>query len=446
MGRGGGVVSLGAFRRSRTLEACDILGCLLPVKVIVGERLLGFWAQRHVVLGIGGGIAAYKALELIRRLRDAEAVVTVVVTAAALEFVTRVTLQTLSGNMVHDALFNLDQERTLDHIRLAKTGDILVVAPATADLLARMAAGMGNDLLSTVFLARRGPVLVAPAMNTAMWEHPATQRNCNTLRADGVHIVGPGSGPLACGDEGPGRLVDVDLLLEAMVRTLTPKPLAGRTILVTAGPTREELDPVRFLSNNSSGKMGWAVANAALRAGAEVILVHGPVAMAPPWGAQAIPVTSAREMEAAARKAWPACQVAILTAAVGDYRPERRVPMKIKKHVGDPALTLTLVQNPDILVGLVAARQPGQMVIGFAAETGPEAIALGREKLVRKQCDWLVVNDVLEHGSGFGVDTNRVTLLTPNGGEECWPLLDKEVVAERLIARVARHLQHDITP
>ncbi|MBF0154745.1 MAG: bifunctional phosphopantothenoylcysteine decarboxylase/phosphopantothenate--cysteine ligase CoaBC [Magnetococcales bacterium] len=406
---------------------------------------MGFWAHRHVVLGIGGGIAACKSLDVIRRLREAGAEVTVVVTAAALEFVTRVTLQTLSGQMVHDALFNLDQERTMDHIRLARTGDLLVVAPATADLLARMAAGMANDLLSTVLLARRGPVLVAPAMNTAMWEHPATQRNCATLRADGVHFVGPASGPLACGEQGPGRLVESDVLMEAMVRVLAPKPLAGWTILVTAGPTREELDPVRFLSNHSSGKMGWAVAQAALRAGAEVILVHGPVAMSPPWGAHAIPVTSAREMDAAARQYWPTCQAAVLTAAVGDYRPANRESLKIKKSVDHPSITLNLMQNPDILAGLVAMRQPGQMVVGFAAETGPQAVALGQQKLARKKCDLLVVNDVLESGSGFGVDTNRVTLLTPDGGEECWPLLDKEAVADRLMEKLVRRLGKEST-
>ncbi|MBF0138252.1 MAG: bifunctional phosphopantothenoylcysteine decarboxylase/phosphopantothenate--cysteine ligase CoaBC [Magnetococcus sp. DMHC-1] len=399
---------------------------------------MGFWAHRHVVLGIGGGIAACKTPDLIRRLREAGAEVTVVATPAALEFVTKVTLQTLSGKVVHDALFCLEQERELDHIRLAREGDLLVVAPATADLLARMAAGMGNDLLSTVLLARRGPVLVAPAMNTAMWNHPATRRNCTTLQNDGIHFVGPASGPLACGEHGVGRMVDNEVLLEAMVRTLSPKPLAGRTILVTAGPTREELDPVRFISNHSSGKMGWAVANAALRAGADVILVHGPVAMPPPWGVRAMPVISALEMEAVARQVWPTCQGAILTAAVGDYRPKTRHPLKMKKNQDNHEISLNLVQNPDILAGLVTTRQPGQLIIGFAAETGLQAMEHGHEKLARKKCDLLVVNDILEEGSGFGVDTNRVTLLTPNGGEERWPLLDKEAVAERLVDKLAR--------
>ncbi|MBF0623770.1 MAG: bifunctional phosphopantothenoylcysteine decarboxylase/phosphopantothenate--cysteine ligase CoaBC [Magnetococcales bacterium] len=402
---------------------------------------MGFWTGKRVVVGIGGGIAAYKVLDLIRRLREGGAVVKVVVTRAALEFVTKVTLQALSGERVHDDLFALDQEWEMGHIRLAREADLVLVAPATANRLAKMAQGLADDLLSALLLARRGPVVVAPAMNSAMWTHPATQRNLAILRNDGIHVAGPATGVLACGEEGPGRLLDVAGLLEEMVRALTPRFLAGRRILVTAGPTREELDPVRYLSNHSSGKMGWAVANAALRAGARVVLIHGPVTLEPPRGADTVPVISAREMHRAALEAWPACHGAILSAAVADYRPEARQDSKIKKEgVGQVRSRLDLTLNPDILADLASRRRPEQVVVGFAAETGPGAVALGRSKLVRKGCDLLAVNDVLESGSGFGTDTNRVTLLSREGGEESWPLLDKAEVGARLVAALGARM------
>ncbi|MBF0460944.1 MAG: bifunctional phosphopantothenoylcysteine decarboxylase/phosphopantothenate--cysteine ligase CoaBC [Magnetococcales bacterium] len=419
---------------------------------------MGFWSDKSVAVAIGGGIAAYKTLELLRLLREEGARVVVIATEAALQFVTPLTLQALSGQPVRSNLFSPCEADGMDHIRLAQEVDWLVVAPATADILARMAGGHGDDLLTTVLLARRGPVLLAPAMNPAMWAHPATQRNVAQLQADGIALVGPEYGPVACGDHGQGRMAEAAHILEGGRRQLSPKPWQGRHVLITAGPTQEDLDPVRYLSNRSSGRMGWAVCQAALRAGAEVTLIHGPVALPVPRGANAIAVQSAQQMYDATMQVWenrayhaPHLSAAILTAAVADFRPANRQMTKIKKGTAAAVIPpLTLVQNPDILATLAARAnqmaQDGQsppIVVGFAAETGTDADAaesvrvLAREKQARKGCDLLVVNNVLAPGCGFGSLTNQVTILHRSGHEETWPLLSKEEVGERLLDHLA---------
>ena len=421
-----------------------------------GSLTVGFWSGKYIVVAIGGGIAAYKTLTLLRLLREAQARVVVVVTESALQFVTPLTLQTLSGNPVYQNLFTPNDANGMDHIRLAQEADLLIIAPTTANILARLAGGHADDLLTTLFLARRGPVLLAPAMNVAMWEHPATQRNATQLHADGVAFVGPESGILACGDVGPGRMAEAEDILEAGRRLLSPQTLQGRHLLVTAGPTQEELDPVRYISNHSSGKMGWAVCNAALRAGAKVTLIHGPVSLPLPYGIHAIAVQSAQHMYEAVLQTWDntAFDAAILTAAVADFRPSERHSTKIKKSSSLPVLTLTA--NPDILatLGLRAteAENSGRVrpiLMGFAAETS-QALCQGatgaRQKLLRKGCDILVANNVLAADCGFGKETNRVTLLHRSGHEEAWPLLSKEAVGERLLTHIADLLLAQPTP
>ena len=417
---------------------------------------MSFWTEKYIIVAIGGGIAAYKTLELVRILRESGARLAVVATTAALRFVTPLTLQALSGQEICGNLFSPNDADGMDHIHMAKEADLLIIAPATADIMARMAGGHANDLLTTLLLARQGPVLLAPAMNNMMWEHPATQRNVNQLREDGIVFCGPEFGPLACGESGQGRMAPVKTIVEAGQRVLSAKPLRGRRFLVTAGPTREELDPVRYISNYSSGKMGWAICNAALRAGAEVTLVHGPVTMPPPWGVEAIAVQSAQQMHDATLKAWDEAfeqklrpyDGAIMTAAVADYRPLERSGHKLKKDLDET--TVFLAANPDILATLSqrAKRQIGKgkakpLVVGFAAETEPDRCT-GKQwagkKLRRKGCDLLVINNVLEAECGFGSRTNRVTVMHQSGHEEGWPLLPKEKVGERLLTLVANLL------
>ena len=413
---------------------------------------MDFWTNKRIIVAIGGGIAAYKSLGLIRSLRDQGARVTVVATRAALRFVTEVTIQTLAGEPLHSDLFGSDGDDGMEHIRLARIAELVIIAPATADLLARMAGGHANDLLTALLLARRGPVLAAPAMNSAMWEHPATQRNMARLKEDGVQFVGPERGSLICGEVGEGRMAVQESIVEAARRVLTPNPLQGRRFLVTAGPTREELDPVRYLSNHSSGKMGWAVCLAALRAGARVSLVHGPVDMPPPLGAEAVRVDSAQEMHDATMALWSGnwsddkgdlpCDAAILTAAVSDFRPATRQAEKIGKMETGPAMSLTLERNLDILATLAGrmrvldADHSQRLVVGFAAETG-DSKERGQKKLARKGCDLLVVNNILANGCGFGSDTNQVLLLGRDGRSENWPLLPKIEVGARLIQVIA---------
>jgi phosphopantothenoylcysteine decarboxylase / phosphopantothenate---cysteine ligase len=390
---------------------------------------------RTVVVGVTGGIACYKACEVVRLLVAAGAEVRVVMTAAAREFVTPLTLQTLSGHPVATDTFSLTQESEIGHIRLADSAEVIVIAPATANALAKLAAGIADDLLTTVMLATRAPVVLAPAMNVHMWEHPAVQENLARLVARGARVVGPAHGSLACGYEGAGRLADPAEIVEAVAAALAPQDLAGERILVSAGPTEEPVDPVRYVSNRSSGKMGYAIARVARRRGAEVTLVSGPTSLASPPGVSVVAVKTAHEMARAVNDAYGLATVVVMSAAVADYRPRRPSPRKLKKSAA--SLVLELERNPDILAGL-AARKGRRLLVGFAAETH-DVVAEARRKLRAKRLDLLVANDVTAPGAGFGTDTNRVRLLDAGGLEEELPLLSKEEVAERILDWVAAH-------
>ncbi|HXJ35790.1 MAG TPA: bifunctional phosphopantothenoylcysteine decarboxylase/phosphopantothenate--cysteine ligase CoaBC [Candidatus Eisenbacteria bacterium] len=384
---------------------------------------------RTVLVGISGGIACYKACELVRALRQAGATVPVVMTRGAREFVAPLTLQTLSGRPVATETFDLTQESEIGHIRLADTADVVVIAPATANVIAKLAHGIADDLLTTVLLATRAPVLVAPAMNVHMWEHPATRENVATLAGRGVRIVGPAVGSLACGYEGAGRLAEIPDIVEGIVTALTPQDLAGERVLVSAGPTREAIDPVRYLTNHSSGKMGYAIARVARRRGAEVTLVSGPVALPPPPGVRTIPVESAREMAAALRSEFPRATLLVMAAAVADYRAARPAERKVKKSSSH--LALELARNEDIISGLAAAKRD-RVVVGFAAETH-DLVTEARRKLREKRLDLVVANDVTAEGAGFGSDTNVVRLIDAAGGDEVLPVLPKDEVAARIL-------------
>lgn len=397
-----------------------------------------------VILGVGGGIAAYKSAELVRLLTRAGATVHVSMTAAAQQFITPLTLQALSGHPVGTELFDLTRESQISHIALADQADLLLVAPATADLLARLSLGLGDDLLTTVALACRAPVLLAPAMNVNMWEHPQVQENLQRLRQRGAQVVGPEAGELACGWVGAGRLAEPQAICEAATALLVGserRDLSGRRVLVTAGPTFEALDPVRFIGNRSSGKMGFALAAAAARRGAEVTLVAGPVHLPTPPRVRRIDVESAAEMAAAvlpaARLSPAAAEVIVMCAAVADFRPAAVAPDKLKKQALGAHPTVELVPTIDILAELGRTRAPGgPLLVGFAAET-TAVEAYARRKLVEKRCDVIIANDVSAPDSGFGVDTNRVTLLTDAGPEQPpqvlpLPLLTKVETAERI--------------
>jgi phosphopantothenoylcysteine decarboxylase / phosphopantothenate---cysteine ligase len=388
---------------------------------------------RTVLVGLSGGIACYKACELVRLLRQAEATVRVMMTRHAQEFVTPLTLQTLSGAPVATDTFSLTQESEIGHIALADAADVVVIAPATANVLAKLAHGIADDLVTTVLLATRAPLVVAPAMNVNMWEHAATQENVATLVRRGVRVVGPASGSLACGWEGQGRLVDPAEIVETLEGVLAPQDLAGERILVSAGPTREALDPVRYLSNHSSGKMGYALARVARRRGADVTLVTGPASLMPPPGVRVIAATSATEMAAALRAEFARATVLVMAAAVADYRPERALERKLKKTAGRAALDL--VRNPDIVSGL-AAGKGRRLVVGFAAETH-DLVAEARRKLRQKRLDLVVANDVTAEGAGFGSDTNVVRLLDARGLDEALPVMAKDDVAGRILDWVA---------
>lgn len=390
---------------------------------------------KQIVVGVTGGIAAYRAAELVRLYVKAGAQVHVIMTSAATEFVTPLTFQTLSGNPVHIELFNLISEREIGHIALADRADVLVVVPATANLVGKVAAGLADDLLTTTIMATKAPVLLVPAMNSNMWENPIYQQNQARLVDLGYHVVEPVSGLLACGWQGKGKMAEPDDVFEATVRLLTPQDLVEETLLITAGPTREELDPVRYLSNYSSGKMGYAIALAACRRGARVILVSGPTSLMPPAGVLCHNVTSAEQMKQAVLEALPQSTVVIKAAAVADYRPVERAMQKIKK--GKPEqLEMTLVKNPDILAAVAKAKKE-QLVIGFAAETHDlESHALA--KLKSKDLDLIVANDVSCPQAGFNVDTNLVRLFYRDGTSEQWPLMSKLEVADRLLGCIGR--------
>ncbi len=404
---------------------------------------------KSIVLGVTGGISAYKAAELCRLLRKAEAQVRVVMTRAAAEFITPLTLQTLSGNPVGRELFDLTEESEIGHIRLADEADLIIVAPATADAIARMAAGMADDLLTAVVLASRAPVLIAPAMNVNMWEHPLTQDNLRRLIGTGrVSTVGPDRGPLACGWIGAGRLVDpADVVgeAEAILSRRAPRgALAGRQVVVTAGPTFEAVDDVRFLGNRSSGKMGFALAGAAAALGAEVTLIAGPVALPTPAGVnRRVPVESALEMQAALEPAAARADVVVMAAAVADFRPATRQPGKLSRRDG-PAAALPLVANPDLLASLGRQRRgPTPFLVGFAAETGlspDDLVARARAKLREKGCDLVVANDVGAPGLGFASDDNAVTLVHADGSAVSLSPRPKTVLAQEIWAAIAPRL------
>lgn len=395
--------------------------------------------NRNVLLGVSGGIAAYKSAELVRQLQERGANVRVVMTHGAQEFITALTLQALSGHPVSTDLLDTEAEQAMGHIELARWADLLLIAPATADLLARLAAGRADDLLTTVALATPAPVLIAPAMNQQMWRDPATTANVATLRERGVHMVGPAEGIQACGDTGLGRMEEPAAIAEAAAALFASGLLAGRRVVVTAGPTREALDPVRYISNHSSGKMGYALARAAAEAGAITTLVSGPVQLDTPDHVTRIDVTSAEDMLRESLQLLPECDIFIACAAVADYRPVSVQEQKIKKGAGE--MSLQLVRNPDI-VATVAAHAQRPFTVGFAAET-EKVLEHARDKLARKDLDMIVANNVANTAIGFNSDYNAVTVISAHG-EQSLPQASKATLAQQIIALIAPNLpQHD---
>ncbi len=404
--------------------------------------------QKRILLIIGGGIAAYKCLDLVRRLREAGAGVRAVMTRAATEFVTPLSVGALTSERVFTSLFDLNDEQEIGHIRLSRDADLIIVAPATADLIAKMAGGHADDLASTLLLATDKPVLIAPAMNPRMWLHPATQRNVAQLRTDALHFVGPNTGEMAERDEaGPGRLAEVPEIIAAAqkilagrpgasVAQLHSRPLQGRHVLVTSGPTHEPIDPVRYIANRSSGKQGHAIARAAAQLGARVTLVSGPVTIPDPPGVEVVRIETALQMLRAVEQSLPA-DIAVFAAAVADWRTASEARQKLKKSGGKP--TLDLIENPDVLasVGKMRTGRP-RLVIGFAAETSSIASEAARKRK-SKGADWIVANDVSAERGVFGGDANTVHLVTAAGIED-WPTLSKDEVARRLLQRAAEHL------
>ncbi|MBQ0751825.1 MAG: bifunctional phosphopantothenoylcysteine decarboxylase/phosphopantothenate--cysteine ligase CoaBC [Roseovarius sp.] len=394
-------------------------------------------SAKRILLIIGGGIAAYKTLDLIRRLRERGASVTPVLTRAGAEFVTPLSVSALAGHKVFSDLFDLTDEAEMGHIQLSRSADLIVVAPATADLMAKMATGRADDLASTVLLATDTPVLIAPAMNVRMWQHPATQRNIATLKGDGITFVGPNAGDMACGEHGPGRMAEVPEILSAIEAALGDGPLRGRRVLVTSGPTHEPIDPVRYIANRSSGAQGTAIARALAALGAHVIFVTGPATVPPPDGVTVIRVETAHEMLEAVESALPV-DAAICAAAVADWRVASASDRKIKKTKGGLPV-LEFAENPDILATL-SQRTTGRprLVVGFAAETD-DVIANATSKRTRKGCDWIVANDVRPATGIMGGTENAVTLITADGAED-WPRTGKDQVAAQLAARIATAL------
>jgi len=396
---------------------------------------------KKILLGVGGGIAAYKSCELLRRLAERGADVHVVLTPSAQQFVTALTFQAISQHPVHTDLFSLTEESEMSHIKLADEADLLLIAPATADLIAKLAHGIANDLLTTVALVARAPVFFAPSMNVNMWEKDVVQDNVQTLLRRGYRMVEPAEGYLACGWEGKGRLAEPEVILSAVERHFSDggsgkkKSLAGRKVLINAGPTREFLDPVRFLSNPSSGKMGFALAEAARRRGAEVTLVAGPVALPTPEGVRRIDVVSSAQMREACEKHFPQADLFIGTAAVGDFAPAKALPQKLKKN--GRALRLELQPTTDILLSLGKAKRKGQVLVGFAAET-ESLISNAKEKLKKKNLDLIVANDVSQRDIGFAGEDNRVTLIDRRGKATPLEKMPKAAVAERILDAVEK--------
>src|SRR5229473_1212938 len=411
---------------------------MIPYSLAHGSAML---QGRRILLIISGGIAAYKSLDLIRRLRERGAGVRCIMTAAAQHFVTPLSVSSLSEDKVYGDLWSLTDESEMGHIRLSREADLVVVAPATADLIARMAAGMADDLAATTLLASDKPVLIAPAMNAQMWAHPATQANLATIAARGVLRVGPGAGELACGEVGFGRMAEPAEILAAITRFfVADQRLAGRRALVTSGPTREPIDPVRYLSNHSSGKQGHAIAAALAALGAETVLVSGPTREPVPAGVTLVAVETAEEMLAASEAALPV-DVAVMAAAVSDWRVDAISTQKLKKD-GKGAPALHLVENPDILARIAGRHNDRPaLVIGFAAET-ENVVAHARAKLAKKGCDWILANDVSPGTGTFGGDRNTIHLVDGEGVED-WPLMTKREVAVRLAERIASQLSAD---
>ncbi|MBO0738954.1 MAG: bifunctional phosphopantothenoylcysteine decarboxylase/phosphopantothenate--cysteine ligase CoaBC [Alphaproteobacteria bacterium] len=393
--------------------------------------------NRRILLIISGGIAGYKSLELIRRLRERGAAVRCIMTAAAKQFITPLSVASLSEDKVYDDLWSLTDESEMGHIRLSREADLVVVAPASADLIARMSAGLADDLATTALLASDKPVLVAPAMNVVMWAHPATQANLALLEKRGVRRIGPGCGELACGETGSGRMAEPLEIVAAIERVLSGDPrLSGRRALVTSGPTREPIDPVRYISNHSSGKQGHAIAAALAALGADTVLVSGPTQELAPAGVQLVPVETAAQMLAACEAAFPV-DIAVMAAAVADWRVESAPGHKLKKNGTPPVLRLA--ENPDILSRIAQrGNDRPSLVVGFAAET-EDVVGNARRKLRRKHCDWILANDVSPGSGTFGGDCNTIHLVDAKGVED-WPLMTKEAVAARLAERIAASL------
>lgn len=389
--------------------------------------------EKEIVLGITGGIAAFKGPELARLFLKNEAKITVVMTANSQRFVTPFSLEVLTGRAVITDLFKSEKPGAMSHIEIADRADLLVIAPATANIIAKLARGIADDALTTLALACRAPMLVAPAMNVNMWNHPATQENVAILGKRGVRFVGPISGELACGWEGKGRLSELEDIVEEAHLVLAPKDLAGKKVMVTAGPTREYIDPVRYITNRSSGKMGYAVARVARRRGAEVCLITGPVALNPPPGVRMVPAVSARDMYEVAVKEAARADIVVKASAVADYRPITQVSQKIKK--GSDKMSIELTENPDILATIGQKKKSGQILVGFAAETS-DLVKYADKKLKEKNLDIIVANDVTQPGAGFSVDTNIVLIIDRDGKRAQWPRMTKIDIAYKLFDRI----------
>ncbi|PMK05100.1 bifunctional phosphopantothenoylcysteine decarboxylase/phosphopantothenate--cysteine ligase CoaBC [Vibrio sp. 10N.261.55.A7] len=402
-------------------------------------------AGKKILLGISGGIAAYKCAELTRRLIERGAEVRVVMTNAAKEFITPLTMQAVSGNPVSESLFDPAAEASMGHIELAKWADLVLLAPATADLIARISAGMGNDLLSTLVLATDSPVALSPAMNQQMYQNVATQENLATLKRRGIIIWGPGSGEQACGDVGLGRMLEpmqivghCEHFFQGEIFTPQHKILTGKSVLITAGPTREAIDPVRYISNHSSGKMGYALAEAALKLGATVTLVSGPVNIAPPQSASTIQVESALQMHNQVMEQAPSHDVFISCAAVADYRPERIADQKIKKTANSDSMNIVMVKNPDIVASVAALSENRPFTVGFAAET-QDVEKYARGKLLKKNLDMICANDVSVEGQGFNSNDNAITVFDKQG-EHSLPLASKSQLADSIMTIIEKSL------